>query len=309
MTKEEYPVLLATTETKRYRYRHKWYGYVMILPAVILLFIFVVIPFVLALSKSFTDYYTFNRNVKFVGFENYVRILQDRSFFKSLVNVVLMAFIFAISMLVLTFLFASVLKKLTPRLSSAAKIMIYIPHLLSGVIISIIFIFMFSRNGLINAILVSRGRPRIVFSQDSFWPYFIIIVPLLWGGFGYHSIVMLAGMLNIPKSYYEAADMDGASKFRQLFTITIPCMKNYFVLSIISLITGGLQMFELPLMMTGGGPLEATLTPVLFIYFQKLNPSLGESVILAGSILIMIPIMLINLAIFKLIRSEKSRDA
>lgn len=132
---------------------------------------------------------------------------------------------------------------------------------------------------------------------------------MLWGGFGFNSILMLAGMLNIPESYYEASEMDGASKLKQMFKITIPCMKNYFVLAIIGLVTGGLQMFELPLMMTGGGPLERTLTPVLFIYFQKLNPSLSESTVMAGSILIMIPIMLINLVIFKLIKSEKSQDA
>ena len=67
-------------------------------------------------------------------------------------------------------------------------------------------------------------------------------------------------------------------------------------------------MFELPMMMTGGGPLESTLTPVLFIFLQKQNPSLQECEIMAGSILIMIPIALINILVFKVIRSEKSAD-
>lgn len=146
MKEEAIATELLSTESKRYRFRHKWYGYAMIAPAMLLLFIFVIIPFAMALYQSFTNYYTFNPDVQFVGFTNYVRILQDPSFFKSLGNVVLMTTIFAIAMVVLSFLFACVLKKLNARMSSFAKIIVYIPHLLSGIIISIIFIFIFSSN-------------------------------------------------------------------------------------------------------------------------------------------------------------------
>ena len=293
---------------KKYVYRNKWYAYAMIAPGFILLTIFVIIPFVIALYRSVTDYYAYNTNVQFVWFENYVRILKDDSFFKSLKNVVMMTLIYTVIMVVITFAFAHVIKKLSPRLASATKILCYIPFLLSGIMLSIIFIFIFSNNGLINAIRANGGKERIVFNQDGVWPYFIIILPLIWAGFGYNSLVMLAGLLNIPKDYYEAAEMDGANAWKRLRYITIPNMKNYFVLIIINLITGGLQMFELPMMMTGGGPLESTLTPVLFIFLQKQNPSLQECEIMAGSILIMIPIALINILVFKVIRSEKSAD-
>ena len=155
---------------------------------------------------------------------------------------------------------------------------------------------------------MSHDADGISFATDGIWPYVIIILPLLWGGFGYNSLVMYAGLLNIPNAYYEAAEIDGANGWNKLWGITIPNMKNYFVLIIINLITGGLQMFELPLMMTSGGPLEKTLTPVLFIFWQKSNPSIPESAVVAGAILIMIPIAAINLIVFKLIRSEKSVD-
>ena len=293
---------------KKFYYRNKWYGYAMLAPGFILLTIFVIVPFVIALYRSFTDYYAYNQNVTFVWFDNYVRILQDASFFRSLWNVVLMTLIYTVIMVLITFAFAHVIKKLSPRLASMTKIICYIPFLISGVVLSIIFLFIFSNNGLINAIRVNDDMDRIVFNQDGMWPYIIIILPMIWGGFGYNSLVMLAGLLNIPKDYYEAAEMDGADAWQKLMHITIPNMKNYFVLIIINLITGGLQMFELPLMMTGGGPLEQTLTPVLFIFLQKQNPSLQECEIMAGSILIMIPIALINLLVFKVIKSEKSMD-
>lgn len=291
---------------KKYLYRHKWYGFGMIAPGFILLTIFVMVPFFIALYRSFTDYFAYNENVQFVWFENYIRILSDESFFKSLTNVVLMTLIYTIVMVVISFLFAFVLKKVSPKISSATKIICYIPYLLSGIILSVIFLFLFSNNGLINALRVNGGGDRIVFNQDGIWPYLIIILPMIWGGFGYNALVMLAGLLNIPKDYYEAADIDGANAWQKLWNITIPNMKNYFVLVIVNLITGGLQMFELPMMMTGGGPLEKTLTPVLFIFLQKQNPSLQECEIMAGSILIMIPIALINILVFKVIRSEKT---
>ena len=293
---------------KKFVYRNKWYAYAMIAPGFILLTIFVIVPFIIAFCRSVTDYYAYNDNVQFVWFDNYVRILKDESFFSSLKNVVMMTLIYTIVMVVITFAFAHVIKKLSPKIASATKILCYVPFLLSGIVLSIIFIFIFSNNGLINAIRLNNGQDRIVFNQDGIWPYLIIILPMLWGGFGYNSLVMLAGLLNIPKDYYEAAEMDGANSLQRLWYITIPNMKNYFVLIIINLITGGLQMFELPMMMTGGGPLESTLTPVLFIFFQKQNPSLQECEIMAGSILIMIPIALINILVFKVIKSEKSMD-
>ena len=293
---------------KKFVYRNKWYGYAMLAPGFCLLSIFVITPFIIALYRSVTDYYAYNENVQFVWLQNYIRILNDDSFFKSLGNVVLMTFAYASIMVVITFAFAHVVKRLGPKMTSMTKIICYVPHLLSGIVLSIIFLFIFSNNGLINALRVDSGLERIVFNQDGIWPYVVIILPLLWGGFGYNSLVMLAGLLSIPSDYYEASSIDGANAWQKLLRITIPSMKNYFVLIIINLITGGLQMFELPLMMTGGGPLKKTLTPVLFIYFQKQNPSLQECEIMAGSILIMIPIALINFFVFKVIRTEKSMD-
>ena len=300
--------LIKCTHNKKFYYRNKWYGYAMLAPGFILLTIFVMVPFIIALYRSLTDYFAYNDNVQFVWFRNYIRILQDDSFFKSLKNVVLMTLVYTVIMVLISFGFAFVLKRLSPRMASLTKIVCYLPFLISGIVLAIIFLFIFSNNGLINALRVNNDSERIVFNQDGIWPYIIIIFPLIWGGFGYNSLVMLAGLLTTPKDYYEAAEMDGANAWQKLFSITIPCMKNYFVLVIINLITSGLQMFELPLMMTGGGPLEKTLTPVLFIFLQKQNPSLQECEIMAGSILIMIPIALINILVFKVIRSEKSMD-
>ena len=170
---------LTKKHNKKYYYRNKWYGYAMLAPGFILLTIFVIVPFAIALYRSFTDYYAYNQNISFVWFDNYIRILQDDSFFKSLGNVVLMTLIYAIIMVLITFAFAHIIKKLSPKLASMTKIICYVPFLISGIVLSIIFLFIFSNNGLINAIRVNNDLDRIVFNQDGIWPYVLIILPMI----------------------------------------------------------------------------------------------------------------------------------
>lgn len=297
---------------KRYLYRHKWAAYGMIAPGFILLTIFVIIPFIMALYKSFTD----KKGVQFVWFDNYVRILQEDRFFQSLGNVVLMTLIYTAIMVIIAFAFSLAVQKLSSKMASVTKIIIYIPFLISGIVLSIIFNFIFSSQdyGLINALRTSAGLPTISFQKSGIWPYFIIIFPMLWGGFGYNALVMLAGLLNIPKDYHEAAEIDGANAWEKLIHITLPNMKNYFLLIVVNLITGGLQMFEIPMMMTNGGPslltetgiIYKTLTPVLFIFQLEGSSAITEPQKVAGSILIMIPIALINILVFKVLKSEKN---
>ena len=282
----------------------------MLIPGFVMMTIFVVIPLAMAIYRSFFSYGVYDVESEFVGFYNYYYILSDGNFTKSLANVVLFALIITILTVVLSFFFAIAIKALNNKLTTVAKIIIYLPFLLSGVVASIMFAFIFNYGGgLINSILISSGQDPIAFGKDGIWPYLLIILPTVWLGFGYNTLVLYAGLMNIPKSYYEAADIDGASFWRKLFKITIPNMKNYFVLLIVNLITANLQMFDIPLMMTGGGPGTDTLTPVLYIYNLYRDTTKSSSISIAASVILMVPIVVINIIVFKLIRSGKSQDA
>ncbi len=295
---------------KKFTYRKQWWAYGMLIPGFIMMTIFVVIPLVMAIYRSFLSFGVYDETPEFVGFKNYEYILSDPTFIKSLGNVVLFAVIITVSTIVLAFLFAVAIKALNNKLTTVAKIIIYLPFLLSGVVASIMFAFIFNYGGgLINSIMISLGLDPIAFGKEGIWPYLLIILPSVWLGFGYNTLVLYAGLMNIPKSYYEAADIDGASFWRKLFKITIPNMKNYFVLLVVNLITANLQMFDIPLMMTGGGPDESTLTPVLYIYNLYRDTTKSPSISIAASVILMVPIVIINLLVFKLIRSEKSQDA
>ena len=150
------------------------------------------------------------------------------------------------------------------------------------------------------------GGEKIGFQYNEFWAYVSIIVPTLWVGTGYTTLVFYSGLINIPKDHLEAASVDGASYLRTTFSIILPSLKNYIVLVVVTLVTSNLQMFEIPMMMTNGLPLNSTMTPVLYLIHCRANGNVSQSEIIAASILIMLVIGAINAVVFVLSnRKEK----
>ncbi len=290
---------------KSFRYRDELSGWLLVLPAVLAIAFFQIVPLVMALIRSFQDYST----GEFIGFRNYSFVLKQEVFTDSFLNIILfLIFIMAI-MLVITFLFAQVLKNMKNRFGSATKILIYLPTLFSGILVSIMFLFIFNYGGgLITSLLLGANKDPIPFTLAMPWPHVLIIGISIWGGVGYHSLVMYAGAISIPESYYEAAMLDGANAIKRLWYITLPCMKNYFILTIINLATGTLMMFELPMMITGGGPDNKTMTPILYIYNMFNDFTMDKNITIAGAILVAILTCAINVIVFKIIKSEKSMD-
>jgi len=318
----------------RFHYRFQWHAYLLILPAFIFVTIFVVAPLIISFVRSFFEY-----TGGFYNFPaNYKRVLTDPEFLVTFRNVFIIAFILIVLMLTTSFLYANCLNSLDNKLSRFARTMIFIPFFISGIISSLMFATMFDSvsglagylyyvkgvnlsadvpGGIVNATLAGE----YVIGGGNFWPYFLIILPTWWGGFGYQALMMFAGIINIPKEYYEAASIDGANAFRKMFNITLPNMKNYFVLVLVNLVTGYFQMFEIPKMMTGGGPekysklfnmdLNRTESPVLWLYSSVLGQAGGpdRNVAVAGAFLIMIIVTVANILVFKIFKSEKSMDS
>ena len=296
---------LQRKRSNRFRFRYSGTAYAMLAPALILLVTFSTIPLVMALIRSFQDYNT----KAFVAVENYDYVLKTPSFMGSFKNVLVFILIIVSAMIVLSFLFAHVLRAIYPRLSGAVKVILYIPCLISGVVTAIIYMFIMNYGGgLLTSISISLGKEPISFQTQGLWPYVCIIIPTLWGGFGYNSLVMYAGLMNVPRQYYEAAALDGAGPLRRMFNITIPGMRNYFILMLVNLITGTLQMMEIPYLITGGGPLEKTLTPALYLFNSFRDAGRSQNVTIAGALLIMVLTVLMNVIAFRMIRSQKSEE-
>ena len=287
---------------EKFIYRDKKTAWLFVLPAMILLFVFAYIPLGMALVRSCTDYTT----GKFVGLDNFDYILKTPTFVKSFKNVVFFTLIILVLQITLSFMFPHVLLSISRKLTNVIKVIIYIPCLISGVVASIIYAFILNYGGgLITSILISLNIEPIAFVTQGYWPIACVILPSFWLAFGYNTLVMHAGLLNVPSTYYEAASIDGANFFQKLFYVTIPNMRNTFILIAVNTITGTLQMLEIPMLITGGGPLNMTMTPSLYLFNTFRDVGRPLNVTIAGALLVMILIVTINIIAFKLIKTDR----
>lgn len=305
---QEYNAAQIKAQKKRsekYKYRDAPSGWILVAPAILLLTTFAYIPLIMALIRSFKDYNT----GEFNNFANFDYIFKTPDFLKSFGNVALFTVIIVTVMMLASFFFASLLRKLNVKLADAIKVLIYIPCLISGIIASIIFLFLINfKGGLINSLIHLTGGEPIAFTTQGYWPIVSILVPAFWLGFGYNTIVMYAALLNVPKTYYEAAEIDGAGFWTKTFKITIPSIRNIIILMLVNLITGSLQMMDVPYMITQGGPMNMTLTPSLYLFNSFRDSARPQNATIAGSLIVMSIIVTINLVAFRLIRSKKSEE-
>lgn len=302
MAKEKQTFLSTTKKMDHYT------AYLMIAPALICLSIFVYYPLVLAVEKSFTDWKFYGEST-FIGLNNFIMVLKNQLFQQSIGNILWFVVMIIPAELILSFLMAHVLKNMSNKLGAFVKTSIYVPTVIAGVVASVIFLFIFNyQGGIINYVVRLMGGKRIAFFNNAWTSRLCIVITTLWMGLGYNALVMYAGLQNIPQSYYEAAEVDGAGAWKKLLYITIPSLRNVFILILINLTTGTLQMFDLPYMMTGGGPVNTTLTPMMFVYnnFKSSDYSMGYTI--AAALLMMIVIGALSSVVFRLIGSEKSQD-
>lgn len=283
-------------------------AYLMLLPIVTLLTIFVVIPLFYAASVSFYQWSFYQESV-FIGFSNYELVIKDKFFWKSIWTGVKFALIVIPSQFVLAFLFAHVLKNLRGKIGSLVKTTIYIPAVISGIIAASVFTYIYDyQGGLANYLLGFIGIEPVAWLADIKFALASISFPAIWFGFGVTTLMMLAGLNDIPKSYYEAAEMDGATTLTKMRFITIPLMKNLFLYLLVSGTTAAIQQFEIPYIMTAGGPLNETMTPNMHIFQHFRNdPYLGYTI--SSSLLLFLILGFISMLIFRTVNSEKSLDS
>lgn len=291
------------SHAKRFEYREWKTGVLMIAPAFIILFIFNTIPLFMAVFRAFQNY----NNKEFVGLQNFRLIFADPIFIKSFSNVVWIGLVCLVLTMFSSFYFARLILRLPGKAGNTVKILIYVPCLLSGVVISIIYTFLMNYGGgLFTSILLSLGLRPIAFQKEGLWPYVCIFVPTVWAGLGYNTLVMLAGLLNIPQTLYEAASIDGANSLQKTLHVTLPGLRNFLVLQVVNLVTGYMQMLEVPYLITGGGPDNKTITPSLYLFTSFRDSAKTPNIVIAGALVILVLIVSLNGIVFATIRSRKS---
>lgn len=282
-------------------------AYAMLLPMVGLLTVFIMIPFVYAIVVSFYDWSAYKES-KFVGMLNYKIVLNDIHFFNAIKVGLKFTLIVVPTQMVLAFLLAHVIRNLRGFAAGFVKTAVYIPTIIAGILAAAIFSFIYNYDGgVANYLIGLFGLEKIAWLAEVKTALFSMAIPGIWLGFGIMSLIMLAGILDIPESYYEAADLEGAGSLAKMIHITIPLLKNISLYLFVTGTIGAIQQWELPLIMTNGAPVDKTLTPNLYIinHFRN-DPTMGSTI--ASALLLFVVLGSISAVIFKLINSDKAVD-
>jgi len=239
-------------------------GYLFTLPWMIHLVVLIAFAMLASLGISFTktDFLT---HVEFVGFGNYVDLMGDKLFWKALGNTAYYTFLSVPLSVMFALLIALLLNQKVKGLGFF-RLVYYTPSIVSGVAVAIVWQYVLNpRYGMLNLGLKAIGiqGPKWIFSQEWAMPAFIIMG--VWGAGG-NMLLYLAGLQGIPTALYEAAKIDGASSWRQFWSVTLPMISPTILFNLINNIIGSWQIFSQSYLMTQGGPNNATLTMVLYLY-------------------------------------------
>ena len=242
-------------------------GYLFLSPAMLILGLFLFLPTLLSIYYAFTDYYLLTPDAtSFVGLDNFVKLFQDPLFMQSLKNIGQFV-IFIIPIQLGLALGLALLVNNKRKSTIFFKVAFFAPVVMSLVVVSVLWLVLLNpSSGLINSILQGIEIDSQPFLTSPDQAMYVIIAVSAWQGAGYQMLIFLAGLQNIPSSLYEAASIDGASKLKQFFHITLPMLKPTSILILTTTLIDAFKLVIQPMVMTQGGPLNSTLTPVYYIY-------------------------------------------
>lgn len=243
-------------------------GYLFIAPMLIMATVLTIIPILVSGGVSFTDWNFISglNNINFIGFDNYTKMASDENFLRSLANNFALMFVIPVSLFI-SLTLAVLINKAT-YFKSFFKVIYFMPFISSFVAVAVLWRVLFHpTSGPINGFLMSIGisNPPAWLADPSYSLLSVAII-MVWAGIGFEMIIFMAGLQNIPTDLYEAADIDGASKIRQFFKITIPLLSPTTFFLLITGIVGSFKVFDLIMILTSGGPAGSTSVIVFYLY-------------------------------------------
>ncbi|MEV4621629.1 sugar ABC transporter permease [Asanoa sp. NPDC049573] len=263
----------AGSVQRRQRLRRALTGWAFSAPFTILFLVFMAVPVVVSLVMSFTDLRSTDlRNpfaVNFVGLDNYTRLFSDDLFLRSSVNTLVFVVIGVPLTIVIALAAATALNSGLLRFRALFRVGFYLPVVTSIVAVAVVWRFLLDPEvGLVNNLLrvVGIDGPSWLFDTKLALPSLIAMAA--WRNFGFLMVIFLAGLQAIPGDLYEAATLDGATRWQQFRNVTLPLLRPTLLFGGVVTGIGYLQFFEEPFVMTQGGPLSSTLSVSYHIYNQ-----------------------------------------
>jgi ABC-type sugar transport system permease subunit len=277
------------------------HGYVFILPTLIFFSIFLIYPMLSAFRLSLFEWNLLSPQ-KFVGLKNLAGMVRDPLVINSYLRTLHFSAISVGAINILAFVFALMFSSRRIRYRNFLQSLIFLPVILSVVAVGVVWEFMYQSTGLIPVLLRSViGSSPAWLTNTRAAPYAIIIT-YVWKSVGYYMVIYIAGLMDVPASFYEAARMDGAGFWNQLWYITIPNLRNTFALAIISCIIFTYGQFDIQYVITKGGPAHSTEILSLLIYREAFDLSrFGLSA--AISVLFVLTLLVFSVLQLRLFRS------
>ena len=274
-------------------------GLYFVLPTLIIYGIFLIYPMITAFHYSFFKWNLLSEK-KYVGLSNFAKMINDKRFWNSYITTFHFTLISIIFIIILSFILALILEK-SFKFKNVFQSAIFIPVILTMVSIAVVWQFMFQSTGILSNLFIDLFGTKVKWlTSTKIAPYSMILVNV-WKMTGYYMIIFIAGLLNVPNTFYEAARVDGANYFERLIYITFPQMKNTFILVFVSGVIFSFAAFPQQYVMTEGGPGRSTEVLALLIYkqafeFTKFGYSSSISVAFFASLLLF---SIIQLRLFK----------
>lgn len=260
-------------------------------PWLIGFFVLTLYPIVYSFYLMFTDM-NLTGVGKFIGLENLkYAFTDDPLFIKAFINTLKYVVMFVPSSIILAFFVALLLSKKVKGLGFF-RTAFYIPYITSGVAVTILWGWIYQKDyGIINYVLSMFGIKGVNWLGDKNIAMISIVILSLWT-IGNNIIIMLAGIQDIPQSYYESAQIDGAGAIRQIFSITLPLCTPTIYFNLIVTIIAAFQVFQQPLILTNGGPLNSTYTAAIHMYNNGfLYGKMGYASMMAWSLFVVIMVI------------------
>lgn len=277
--------------------RKQWIGLVFIAPWLIGLLTLQVYPFIASLFYSFTEY-NIMAAPKFIGLGNYINLFTTDTEFWNSVKVTLIYTVFTVPGKLLVALIVALVMNKKMKGVNFIRTVYYIPSLIGGSIgIAILWKLMFQEEGIVNSLLQVLHLPTQHWLGDPKTALPTIILLQLWT-FGSSFVMFLAALKNVPMDLYEAADIDGASRFMKLIKITLPQISSIIFFNVIMQTITALQSFTSSLVITNGGPLKSTYVLGMKLYTEAFSYyKMGYACAISWVIFLMI--MVVTLALFR----------
>ncbi|MFC0272608.1 carbohydrate ABC transporter permease [Metabacillus herbersteinensis] len=263
VTKKVFSLSKKAPKLKSKKESSLWWMY---FPSLVVVFLFILYPFLNGIQLSFTNWNGFSQDYDFVGFEQYSRLFTDPTTWLVLKNTLLYGIGSTILQNVLGLAYALLLNQ-SIRMKAITRTIIYLPVIISPLIMGYIWYFFFAfQGGALNDLLLFLGFEKVNALGNPGLNSWIIVFVNTYQYVGIAMIIYLAGLQSISKDYYEASQLDGASAIQQFKNVTLPLLMPSITINIVLNIIGGLKLFDVIIALTGGGPGNASQSMSTFMY-------------------------------------------